>query len=247
MKNFIHIIHSDFSRKVGGKNIDWFKYRLKILENFTLKSLVNQTIKNFYYVIYLRRCFPEALVLELQKILNNSGLRNAIIYYDKENDIKNKISSYFPKSKYIYATRIDSDDLFHKDVVREIQSYQFKRRQALIYQRGYCYDCINKKMRHHLMSCPPFHTIMYPYELYLDLNTAAEYRGSSGGHDTIISSMNYTVLEPYKYIVLFHGLNNRSRYVEKNEYDFRTIPREEHNKILKDFNISEQTWNELKI
>lgn len=247
MKNFIHLIHSDYSRRVGGKQIDWFEYRLKILENFTIQSLKNQTNKDFYYVVYLRRCFPDKLVLELKRILENSGLKHLIIYYDKENDIREKITKNLPIADYIYATRIDSDDLFHKDAVKEIQSYEFGHRRALIYQRGYCYDCINGKMRHHLMPCPPFHTVMYPYETYLELDIAAKYRCTTSGHDTIRSGMNSIILSADKYIVLFHGQNNRSRYTERTEYDLRSIPHEEHAEILKDFNITEDTWKKLKI
>lgn len=246
MKNFIHIIHSDFSRNVN-KNFDWWVYRLKILENFTLKSLQNQTNKDFYYVMYLRRCFPEKLVPELKRILKSSNLRHSIIYYDKENDLRNRINADFQKAKYIYATRIDSDDLFHKEAVEEIQSHEYSYRRALIYQKGYCYDCINKKMRHHVMPCPPFHTVMYPYDIYLDLDTAAKYRATTSGHDTIISGMNSVILSSDKYIVLFHGHNNRSRYTEPAKVGFETILYSEHENILKDFNINENTWEELKI
>jgi len=243
MRNFIHIVHSDYSRNVG-KNFDWWVYRLKIMKNFTIESLKNQTVKNFYYVIYLRKCFPDVLVPELKKILEESGLKHLIIYYDKENDIRKQITDNLPKTDYIYATRIDSDDLFHKDAVKEIQSYGYEYRRALIYQSGYCYDCINHRMRHHLMSCPPFHTVMYPYETYLDLDTAAAYRTTSGGHDTIISGMNSIILSEDKYIVLFHDSNNRSRYTERTEHHFRTIPKEQHAKILKDFNININTYQE---
>ncbi len=245
MKNFVHIIHSDFSRKVFGHDTDWFEHRLKILENFTLKSLENQTNKDFYYVMYLRKCFPESLLPKLDKILERSSLRSFIIHYDVDNDLREKITNNLPKVDYIYATRIDSDDLFHKDAVKEIQSYEFSPRRALIYQEGYCYDCVNKKMRHHLMPCPPFHTIMYPYDIYLDLESAAKYRSSTGGHDTVISAMNSIILSEGKYIVLFHGQNNRSRYTERAEHAFRTVPSEEHYNILKDFGIDENTYSKI--
>lgn len=246
MKDFIHIIHSDFSRNIG-KDLKWFEYRLKIFENFTLRSLVNQTNDDFYYVMYLRKCFPEKLVPQLKGVLMQSGLRYLIIYYDKENDLKKKITTSLPNAKYIYDTRIDFDDLFHKDAVKEIQSYKFKWRRALIYQKGFCYDCVNKRMRYHFIDCPPFHTIMYPYEIYLNINTASEYRGTINGHDTVKAGMNSVILSPNKYIVLFHGKNNRSRYTEKIEKHLRTIQQEDHENILKNFNITQETWEELKI
>lgn len=245
MKEFIHIIHSDLTRNVK-KTHDWWVYRLKILENFTIQSLINQSNKNFYYVIYLKvkESLPQDLVLELKNILERSGLKYSIIYFDIEKDIETKIRSDFGEAKYIYATRIDSDDLFHKDVVEEIQKYEFSWRRALIYQSGYCYDCVNKKMRHHFMNCPPFLTIMYPYEIYVDVDKAIEYRNSPGGHDTIIRNMNPVILSNNKFVVLFHGQNDRSRYTEKNEPGFLTIPENEHESILKDFNITPNTYFE---
>ena len=243
MKAFIHIIHSDFTRNVK-KTHDWWVYRLKILENFIIQSLINQSNKEFCYVIYLKKCFPDDLVPVLRNILERSGLKYSIIYYDKEGDIENRIKNDFGEAKYIYSTRIDTDDLFHKDVVKEIQEYDFSWRRALIYQSGYCYDCVNKRMRHHYMICPPFHTIMYPYEIYIDIKKEEEYRNSKGGHDRIIHDMNSVILSDNKYIVLFHNQNNRSRYTEKNELKFINIPENEHENILKDFNINSNTYFE---
>lgn len=244
MQDFIHIIHSDFSRNVG-KDLAWFQYRLSILENYTLRSLKGQTNQNFYYVVYLRKCFPEELVPTLKKILTESGLKHALIYYDKEDDIKKQITEHFPTAKYIYATRIDSDDMFHKDAVAEIQSYKFEWRRALVYQHGYCYDCINKKMRNHVVPCPPFHTVMYPYETYLNLDEATKYRGTHSGHDTIVSGMNSIILSKGKYIVLFHDMNNRSRYQEYDRPELKSIEYSQHAIILQDFNINENIWKEL--
>jgi hypothetical protein len=243
MKEFIHIIHTDFTRNVN-KTHDWWEYRLKILENFTIQSLLNQTNKDFYFVMYLKKCFPDDLVPKLKEILEKTGLRYSIIYYDKEGDLENRIKTDFGEAKYIYATVIGSEDLLHKDVVEEIQKYEFSWRRALIYQSGYCYDCVNNKMRHHFMNCPPFLTIMYPYETYIDFDKSIEYKNSPGGHDTIIRNMNPVILSDDKYIVLIHGQNNRSGYIDKDEYIFRKIQETEFESILKNFNITPNTYLE---
>jgi len=241
MRDFIHIIHSYFTRNVK-KTHGWWEYRLKILENFTIQSLINQTNQNFYYVVYLKNCFPKDLIPELKNILERSGLKYSIINYDNKGELENKIRTEIGEAKYVYATRIDSDDLFYKDVVEEIQKYDFSWRRALIYQSGYCYDCVNKKMRHHFMHCPPFSTIMYPYELYIDFDKSIEYKNSPGGHDAIIRKMDPVILSPNKYIILFHKQNNRSRYIEKNEPQFRSIPKDMHEEILKNFNVTINTY-----
>lgn len=242
MKEFIHIIHSDFTRDVK-KPLDWWPYRLKILENFTLQSLKNQTEKDFYYVMFLRKCFPVIFLPDLKAVLDRSGLRYSIIYEDTENEIRNRITTDFPETKYIYATRIDSDDMFHKDVVAEIQTHEFRMRGALIYQKGFYYDCVNKQMRHIWSVCPPFHTIMYPYEIYLDINTIEKYKDTPHGHDEVYRQMSSIVLSENKYMILIHDKNNRSTFSDPGE-NVSFVPFEQYKEILENFGITENTYFE---
>lgn len=39
--------------------------------------------------------------------------------------------------KSIFISRIDSDDLFHKEAINEIQKQPFKKRRILTYRKGY--------------------------------------------------------------------------------------------------------------
>jgi hypothetical protein len=243
MLNFTHIVHTDYSRNVG-KNFDWWVYRLKILENFTIQSLKNQVNKNFYFAVFLRKCFPAVLIPELERILRDSGLKTLIMFYDRPTDIHEKITSAFPRTDFIYDTRIDSDDLFHKDAIQEIQSYEPKLRRALIYQSGYCYNALENKMRKHLMVCPPFHTVMYPYESFLSVEKMSEYKNTTKGHDQVVSALDSIILSSGKYIVLFHDNNNRSRYTEPERVGFERIETEKINEILKGFGINSNTFKD---
>jgi hypothetical protein len=250
MKEFIHIIHSDFTRNVRHKPPEWWPYRLKILENFTLASLKNQTEKDFYYVMYLRRgtsstgmIFPDECLPLLKNILDRSGLRYSIIYEDAEEEIGVKIMKDFPEAKYVYATRIDSDDMFHRDAVKEIQSHEFGWRRALVYQKGYYYDCVNKQMRDIWSVCPPFFTVIFPYAAYLTTETIEKYKDAPEGHDQIIHKMNSITLSENKFMVLIHGKNNRSTFSDPGE-NVSFVPIEQHKEILENFGITENTYFE---
>lgn len=48
--------------------------------------------------------------------------------------------------KTVYITRIDSDDMFHKDVIREIQQQPFRERGILIYSKGYLFTYRNQSI-----------------------------------------------------------------------------------------------------
>jgi len=246
MNNFTHIITSDFSRKAFGGVKNWWEYRLSFFEHFTLQSLKNQTNKNFYFLMNLRRCFPDRLVSELKRILDESKLKYAIVYLDSESSFKEQIEKYFCLSDYIYSTRIDSDDLFHKDVVQEIQSYDFAWQRALVFQKGYCYDCINQKLQHYKVLSPPNSTIMYPKEVFLDQEKRREYMNFPQGHDQIFSKMKSVVLSENKYVIMIHKHNRRSVFSENPKLNRELIPKDKHSEILKNFGIDTNTFQKVK-
>lgn len=241
MKDSVHIINTDFSRRLN-KPLDWWQHRLKIFEHYTLNSLCRQTNKNFYLVMQLRNKFPDELKVELSEILTKSNIPYMIVYPDIPNDIKNKVDKYIPASKYIHATRIDSDDLFRHDVVEEIQQYEFADRRALVFQKGYCFDAVNNRLQHYKVMSPPNSTITYPREVYCDQEKLRKYLRVEG-HDQIFSNMNSIILSENKYLILIHGRNNRSVYV-KDAYQLErySIPDDQHESILKNFNITSETF-----
>lgn len=241
MKESIHIIQTDFSRRLN-KPLEWWEHRLKIFEHYTLNSLKCQTNQNFYLVMALRNKFPEELKNELWAILNRSNIPYVTVYPDELKDIEEKFEKYMPPSKYIHATRIDSDDLFHQEVVDEVQQYEFADRRALVFQKGYCFDAVNNRLQHYKVMSPPNSTITYPREIYYDQEKLRKYLRVEG-HDQVFSSMNSIILSENKYLILIHGKNNRSVYV-KDAYQLErySIPEDQHESILQGFNITLNTF-----
>lgn len=95
-------------------------------------------IKNCLRV--LRGCFRNnkwnELLPSIWKVLfkdKNSTLQERI---GKSVD---KIKKYFSDVDIIYLTRIDSDDMFHKSAIKEIQSAPFES-EALVFDKGYIYN-----------------------------------------------------------------------------------------------------------
>lgn len=243
MKDSIHIIQTEFSRRLN-KPLEWWQHRLKIFEHYTVNSLKCQTNKNFYITMSLRNQFPEELKNELWAILNRADIPYLTIYPDEPKDIEEKFEKYIPPSKYIHATRIDSDDLFHQDVVEEIQQHEFAHRRALIFQKGYCFDAVNNQLQHYKAMSPPNFTITYPREIFYDQEKLRAYLRVEG-HDQIYSNMNSVLLSENKYLILIHGKNNRSVYA-KDAYQLErySIPADQHENILKNFNITSNTFKE---
>ena len=240
MKDSIHLICNEFSRGIG-HDLDWWKYRLSFYENFTLNSIVNQTNKNFYLLMTIDHRLP--LKIELEEILKRSGLKYLLVNKTIKDDLKDKMSTLVGSS-YVYTTRIDTDDVFHKDVVDEIQRYEYSEKRTLIYQKGYCYDVVNNRLQHYFAKSPPFSTSMFTREIFVDDSKRNEYIGVKS-HDQLFKNTKSIVLSENKYIVLIHNRNLDSVYLEgKRAENLKryTISENEHNGILKDFNIDVDTY-----
>ncbi len=222
--NKIHIIYIPFTGvgKVGYKGDEWFKDRIEIFKNYTLKSLLNQSNQQFLLWISFREEESEnPLLFEFKKLLDNSLdgryllTFNGLMYFDDRNEVSNEnlqsrlFYSLVQMSAikdsdldYIYLTRIDSDDMFHKDVVQLIQD-QETFEGALTLQLGYVYNKDTGEVcEWNPLTNPPFHTIMMKRETFFDPDKHIEaYKGFKSHED--IARL------PHK--LLWRGDNRRDR------------------------------------
>jgi len=245
MKEFINIVNSSFMRNIFGGASGWWEYRIKVWENYHLESLKNQTEKDFYYVLNISNKTPQKFIPLMDEVLKRSGLNYLIVNRRKEGELKRKIENNFPRVRYIYFTRIDTDDVYHKKAIEEVQSYKFKWRRILFFQKGYQYDCANKEMRHYKMKSPPFYTIMFPWNILFDVEKRGVYKASHGSHDLLYDSMDPVVMSENKIMVLVHQRNKRARpehiFFNPDWY----IPKGEHKKILEEFGIEENKYEKI--
>ncbi len=130
--------------------------------------------------------------------------------------------------------------MFHKDAVQEIQSHDFAWRRVLVFQKGYCYDCINQRIQHYRMSSPPVSTVMFPKDIFLDDEKIQKYKNYRN-HDQILQRMNPVILSKNKYMIMIHQHNRRSIFSEKREL----VSKDKHNEILKEFGINEKTFSKV--
>lgn len=242
----LHIIANEFTRHIPHPD-DWWDRRLDIYEHYCLASIKNQTNKNFILLMTLN-WVPDKYQLRIRKILENSGL-NFIIRNYATTTISEALSNVSNKYDFVYHTRVDSDDMFHKDAISEIQSYEFSHRQALIFQKGYCYDCRVNRLQHYFMPSPPFSTIMYPMNVYLDEKKQEEYK-SFKSHDALLGAMPHTKLSENKFIVNVHGTNRvtiyqNDRTIFKGHEKETEIPALEIDTILKNFGILSTTYSNI--
>lgn len=260
----LHLIYIPFSGvglHGGFRGDKWFRHRVDIFKRFTLKSLANQTSKNFAIWCSFR---PEEatnpLIDELAKAIGETGLKyvftfNGLMYHD------DKFSTYTLKTKlrnllqmiwdgyntgewkspremwrytwenkntsllarltasigeltrvfssryeWVYLTRIDSDDMFHKNVVELIQTHQPAYKKALVFDKGYMYNVMTGQLGEWLPPTnPPFHTIVFPGYAFFTPYLHKEYYGAFRSHEDITKEFNSVTLDMHKYCVTFHN------------------------------------------
>lgn len=129
MKKITHIVHCwldaekflGVSQKGFAKNLRsgaWVNRRIRIFKNYTLRSLLNQTFDDFRIFLFCGQRF-----------------RHTTESFDFETDRVEKIYDYGRAayqeidSDSVSIMRIDSDDLFHKNMMDEVRKLVEKDKQ----------------------------------------------------------------------------------------------------------------------
>lgn len=138
---------------------DYFSARADLFEEYTIKSILAQTNRDFFLIV-VTSGLPDIILDRLRCILKNvensaivktkTTISNNRFLYCKENYLTQIPDGVFDESDFVITTRIDDDDMIHPDVVEVIQShvsdevdYKFITfKNGLILQRGeyYKYD-----------------------------------------------------------------------------------------------------------
>ncbi|GAG48027.1 unnamed protein product, partial [marine sediment metagenome] len=141
--------------------------------------------------------------------------------------------------EFVYFTAIDSDDMFHKDAVQEIQCCDYKDNGALYYPNTYVLDLRTQKMIDYytkLKFCLPFYTLLFRGETFFDHEKHFEVIKNLENHLLVTRAFDAFRLKNGMCMMTIHGYNASSRWgtVEKK----RKVNGEEKLKVLKDFGLN---------
>jgi len=202
---------------------EWFKERIRIFKKYTIPSLQNQTNQNFtHWICFRAEEENNPITKELEKYLKKLNYNfvftfNGQPFWDDKvpnNTLKERLTKSLETIKelvrgdYVYFTVLDSDDMFHKEVVDEIQKQSFEYRRVLYYKTGFIWHEQSGRLAvwpH--PTCPPYYTIMFSKDVFLDTEKHLEYYGSFTTHEDIIKVFDCTQLSDFKYVCLVHPNN----------------------------------------
>ncbi|MEX2591925.1 MAG: glycosyltransferase [Anditalea sp.] len=124
----------------------WLRDRFEIFRKFCFPSIINQSSKNFTWMIYLdidtnpqvlanlkEMVRPYPSILLILRVFDYFSIR---LFLNK--DIHEYLSNDF---EYLISSRVDTDDMLHKDYIKLVQThFKNQKYEALNFNRGHIYD-----------------------------------------------------------------------------------------------------------
>lgn len=130
-------------------NIEWLNYRLRLFIKYCAPSVLNQSNKNFTWLIYMNSNTPASILDQMEYLKQNPHINFIFLsdYPAMLNDIISRIKNV--NTPFVITTRLDNDDIVSMYFIRDIQKLFRPVHQTMInFTAGFEYsilDCVLRK------------------------------------------------------------------------------------------------------
>ena len=205
-----HTYYITFWRHRGSKYTEptpeWIRYRLRFLCERTLRSLTFQR-RTSPVLIYVA---PDVRDLVL-RTMESEGLRLPSIARFTNTSPRKDLAQYRESHDVVAITRIDSDDLFHQDVGKEISGIpDLDRWGLLVYRVGFAVNLEHGWIDRYIHHCPPFYTVVLRKG-----DGEPDDPIQVGNHMKMMASMDPRKVRPLpagRFVVMAHGTQDTSTW-----------------------------------
>jgi len=244
---FVVEVFFSFDRPPGEVQVtgDWVRERFKIFEKYTLASLLNQSFNNFRIFVLcgkkheaITRNLPWHEKIEVCHVSAEKESSNP-----KRMRPASKVDGYDSiDTDYVSITRINSDDLFHKDLMAEIRdSISLNGNASGLFMRRYVVWDIMKHYityREILSRCSPHYTHVFHRSIYKYWDSFIKWHYVN--HRFAVADLSDTKEIPgWKACEVRHAFNIsdiRRGYIADLEGD-KITDKAEMNKIIEPFGV----------
>lgn len=231
----------------GFRGDKWFKRRIELFHEYTLKSLLQQTEQDFVIWCSFRLEEKDNPLMKTIKIPHKHIFTfGGIPIWDdkKENEeqgLLDRLKATLPELAEIVGkedvkmVNIASDDMYSEEVMASIKEQPFKERIALTHRLGYVYNELDDRLAEwNPTTHPPFHTIMFSNETFLTPEKHFKFVEEYKSHETIPKIFEEIKLPDRRYCILVHNANISTIF--EHPFKGKEIYNEtEKNKILTKF------------
>jgi len=152
----IVVIYLDWDRAKVRVTPKWVMDRIKLFHKFTLQSLLNQTFQDFEIWMMCSDRYAD--------------ITKAAEWHPRIKRVYGRASMFFQSAEhdFIAMTRMDSDDLYHKDALAEVANnvHPSDKVECLIFRKNLAWNVEGKYIGRHIRQSPPFFTQVWPKKLY---------------------------------------------------------------------------------
>jgi hypothetical protein len=250
--NFSHFLLTQFNLKYSPKLseesykewISWTRNRIELFKNYCLPSILNQSNKEFMWIIFFDKDTPSeffSFKKELERydfirICYLNGMEDFFLNYIKE--VKNYAE---PSDQWIMTTRLDNDDMLHRDAMKLIRENFIPKDKFMIsLASGYVLDIDRKVLSHYFYPMSPFISLVEslsnsPVGIFVKPHTQWNNLRLFVFNEIYLDILNPTkrlarfILEKPMWIQTFHGKNVSNSF-------YRGLPVRK-DKVLNDFGI----------
>lgn len=274
---------------------NWFPERIQIYKDYTLKSLLNQTNRDFtlwmafrpedkfnQYVLGLGKYLSELKVKyfftfdglpywddkfnndawsrfknsariarECWRKRTGKHLLKAIttLFEDRNGTLEQRLKSMLPltglpySSRPVFLTRIDSDDMIREDYIEQSRIANIANNgemttRVVVCGDGYIYNTKTQELcEYYPETNPPFHTIVFPSEVFFDAKRHLKAYGSFRSHEDIPKVFPNEELEDGLYCVNIHQPKNHISTVWDHPFRGKEIKGDDKQTILNRFGL----------
>lgn len=180
---FLHVDRQKHPKYITEMTEEFVNYRINFFNEYTLKSILNQTDADFR--IFLQTGQKWRHVME--KIDWHPKIT---LCFNWGKDAYARINT-----DYLLTSRIDSDDLFHKNALAEVKKVAYKsanptKRVTLTFREKLLWDKVNGFMGRHDKNTSSCYTHIFPRQIYKnwDIFSAQHFctHGKSGDRTGIV-------------------------------------------------------------
>ena len=129
----------------------WIKERTELFAKYCVPSVVNQTCKNFKWIIAIDTNTPMTHLMQIREVIKDKVYGKvdyeAVVGTNFRQAVKDVIGI---PGDILITSRMDNDDMIHKNYIKDIQLwYKYKQKTGvLIYPTGWIYNPVKKKLFH---------------------------------------------------------------------------------------------------
>lgn len=229
----------------GYRGDEWFKRRIELYNKYTLQSLKKQTNQDFIIWLQFRKEEKENPLVKDIDISHKTVMTfGGICIWDdrKENEeegLLERLSESLTSFKEIVnepvrLVNLASDDMYSEEVLQSVAEEPFQHGVALTHRKGYVYSTDDRLAEWNPTTHPPFHTIMYDKEVFLDPQKHFDFIKGYKSHEFVPEVFRERKMPDRRFMVLTHNANISTQW----SHPFRQneiYSESEKNKILTKF------------